>query len=362
MKKNNFAGYALVERIKRKGSKIFQLFPISNRLKFPIFFDVLIAKISSLKSKYNNFDFGPLRVYQNVELNIKEIKKELNNKGGIYLWWCKDTGLFYIGSAKSFFAFAPACAGAGQGGKNGRLHEYFQNNRLINRINSKISSDVAKDMLMYPKSNWNLVILEMIDLNETLGEDKINVNLLREKEQFWMLLLPTYNRSLVVGSNEGLPMSEDKRESLSTLIYIYEISDEGKLIPNSEQKVFGIKELSRIGIKSQFSGLITAVNLWDIQAHLKSGLPLKNKFLLFKIPLSLEEQISWKLVMKTKGSGVWVYDFNSIAGNADAANLIEYFDSVKACREKYNIPLTTFKRLRKHRLNYKGYLFSDFQL
>lgn len=350
MKKNNFAANALVERIKRKGSKIFQLFPISNRLKFPIFFDVLIAKISSLKSKYNNFDFGPLRVYQNVELNIKKIKKELNNKGGIYLWWCKDTGLFYIGSAKSFF------------GKNGRLHEYFQNNRLINRINSKISSDVAKDMLMYPKSNWNLVILEMIDLNETLGEDKINVSLLREKEQFWMLLLPTYNRSLVVGSNEGLPMSEDKRESMSTLIYIYEISDEGKLIPKSEQKVFGIKELSRIGIKSQFSGLITAVNLWDIQAHLKSGLPLKNKFLLFKNPLSLEEQITWKLVMKTKGSGVWVYDFNSIAGNADAANLIEYFDSVKACREKYNIPLTTFKRLRKHRLNYKGYLFSDFQL
>ena len=343
MKKNNFAAYAPVERIKRKGSKIFQLFPISNRLKFPIFFDVLIAKISSLKSKYNNFDFGPLRVYQNVELNIKEIKKELNNKGGIYLWWCKDTGLFYIGSAKSFF------------GKNDRLHEYFQNNRLINRINSKISSDVAKDMLMYPKSNWNLVILEMIDLNETLGEDKINVSLLREKEQFWMLLLPTYNRSLVVGSNEGLPMSEDKRESMSTLIYIYEISDEGKLIPNSEQKVFGIKELSRIGIKSQFSDLITAVNLWDIQAHIKSGLPLKNKFLLLKNPLSLKEQITWKLVIKTKGLGVWVYDFNK-------RNLIEYFDSVKACREKYNIPLTTFKRLRKHQLNYKGYLFSDFQL
>ena len=82
---------------------------------------------------------------------------------------------------------------------------------------------------------------------------------------------------------------------------------------------------------------------------------IHNKFLLLKNPLSLKEQITWKLVIKTKGLGVWVYDFNK-------RNLIEYFDSVKACREKYNIPLTTFKRLRKHQLNYKGYLFSDFQL
>ena len=73
-----------------------------------------------------------------------------------------------------------------------------------------------------------------------------------------MLLIPTYNRSLVVGSNEGLPLSEKKREAISTLIYIYEMSDEGKLIPNSEQKIYGIKELGRMGIKSKFSNLTTS--------------------------------------------------------------------------------------------------------
>jgi hypothetical protein len=38
-----------------------------------------------------------------------------------------------------------------------------------------------------------------------------------------MLLIPTYNRSFVIGSNEGLPISEERRQILSTLIYIYEI-------------------------------------------------------------------------------------------------------------------------------------------
>jgi hypothetical protein len=76
-----------------------------------------------------------------------------------------------------------------------------------------------------------------------------------------MLLIPTYNRSLVVGTNENYTLSVEKRESISTLIYIYEILDESKLMPNSEQKIDGIKELSRIGLKSKFSNIVTMANL-----------------------------------------------------------------------------------------------------
>ena len=126
----------------------------------------------------------------------------------------------------------------------------------------------------------------------------------------------------------------------------------GKIIPRSEQLIYGIKELARVGIKSVLSGLITSVNVWDIQSYLKSGVPFKNKFLLLKSPLTPEQQINWELPVKTKGSGVWFYNFVT-------KEFIEYFDSVKACRDKYNIPSTTFKRIRKHALNYKGYLFSD---
>jgi len=176
-------------------------------------------------------------------------------------------------------------------------------------------------------------------------------------EQFWMLLIPTYNRSFVIGSNEGLPISEERRQALSTLFYIYEISKEGLLIPNSEQKIFGIKNLARTGIvsTSQSVNTVTAVNSWDIQAHLKSGMPFKNQFIFTKTPLSLQEQLDWKLPIVEKDLGVWVYDFETL-------NFIEYFKIVKLCRDKYNIPSSTFKRVRKHRLSCKGYLFSNYKL
>ena len=53
----------------------------------------------------------------------------------------------------------------------------------------------------------------------------------------------------------------------------------GKIIPKSEQLIYEIKELARVGIKSVLSGLITSVNVWHIQSYLKSGVPFKNKFL-----------------------------------------------------------------------------------
>lgn len=320
----------------QKGSFIYNLFPISTRNKYPIFLNMLLERINSLKVKYNYSTL--IKVYENVELNRKVINKELKNKSGIYLWWCKITGLFYIGSAKSFV------------GRNGRLNDYFQQNRLLKSTHSKISLDIANDMLKYPKSNWTLIILEELDFLE-------NIKLLKDKEQFWMLLIPTYNRSLLVGSNEGLPLSEEKRKAISKLIYIYEITDQGKILSNSEQKIFGIKELSRKGIKSKITNFSISANTWDIKAHLTSGLPFKNKFILSETKLDLKTQLNWRKASPViqKKSGIWVYDFNSL-------NLIEHFDSIKTCREKYNISSTTFKRIRKHQLNYKGYLFTNYAL
>lgn len=347
MKTNILSLVATKCKKQRKGSLIYSLFPINHRTKYPIFFESLLNRINNLNKNYNKLSL--VSVYKDVKLNRKKINKDLENKGGIYLWWCPNTGLFYIGSAKVFV------------GKNGRLNDYFQKNRLLNIVKPKISRDLAKDLIKYPISSWNLVILEVLDSSLTAEIEK-----LREIEQFWMLLIPTYNRSLVVGSNDGLPMSEQKRQSLSTLIYTYEISNEGKLILDSEQIIYGLKELSRIGLKSKFSDFSTTANYWDVQAHLKSGSPFKNKFILTKTPLNLEAQSSWKLTPKNnidnKGNfqkdkrlaGVWVYDFNSL-------NFIEYFDSIKLCREKYKIPSTTFKRLRTHGLNYNGYLFSNYE-
>ena len=49
----NTNNLSLVERIKRKGSLLYQLFPINHRTKYPIFFDKLLERINNLKLKYN---------------------------------------------------------------------------------------------------------------------------------------------------------------------------------------------------------------------------------------------------------------------------------------------------------------------
>jgi hypothetical protein len=138
--------FAIIERIKREGSLLYNLFPINHRTKYPVFFDKLLERVNTLKNKYNIQ--GLFYIYENAELSRKEINTDLINKGGVYIWWCKITGLFYIGSAKSFV------------GKNGRLNEYFQKSRLELISKTKISYNLAKDMLKYPKENWNLIILE----------------------------------------------------------------------------------------------------------------------------------------------------------------------------------------------------------
>ena len=63
--------YSLVERIKRKGSLLYQLFPINHRIKYPILFDKLLERIHNLKTNYKYNKFYSIKVYQNLELNRK---------------------------------------------------------------------------------------------------------------------------------------------------------------------------------------------------------------------------------------------------------------------------------------------------
>ena len=102
----------VTQYIPKNSSKIYQLFPISNRLKFPVSFDILINRINTLINKYN---LKPIfKIYEDCHLSERCLRKELKNISGIYLWWCSKTGKFYIGSAKNF-----------TGGKDSRLVNRF---------------------------------------------------------------------------------------------------------------------------------------------------------------------------------------------------------------------------------------------
>jgi hypothetical protein len=175
-----------------------------------------------------------------------------------------------------------------------------------------------------------------------------------------MLLYPTLNRSLLVSSNDGRPMSEEKRLKLSTInkFYLYEIKD-GVILSGSEKLIFGMKELSRTGILSS-DQKIYPIEYNSIKGHLTSGLSWKNKFLLsfnklqegYKIT---DTKINNCNALATRSLGVWVYDYKT-------QKFISYEPSVKSCIVKYNVSPTHFLRIRNFGLEFKGKLFSNHKL
>jgi hypothetical protein len=200
--------------------------------------------------------------------------------------------------------------------------------------------DIASDMLQYPKQHWNLIILEIC-------EEPFNLDFLKSREQFWMLLIPTYNRSLVVGSPSKGPIPEDQRQAKSSMVYVYTVEN-NKIVIGSELIIWGIKETAR-----QFN-----IYLADLQAHLNSGQLYKNKYLFFKSPLTIELQEEWApvsiaptSVKNSKNTEVWIYYAKSL-------EFIEKLDRVIDARNKYNVSKTTMGRCLKHNIPFNNLLFS----
>lgn len=66
-----------------------------------------------------------------------------------------------------------------------RRVDYYQPSRLRKELSSfKVSIDVASDMFKKPEELWLLLILEVC-------EEPFDLDFLKSREQFWMLLIPT---------------------------------------------------------------------------------------------------------------------------------------------------------------------------
>jgi len=334
--------------------------PLAIFTKYPLFLKALFNRIDLIRTQYS------------IEIKVRVFKlnkdkanaqKELKNKGGVYILWCKKNGLFYVGSALRFFT------------NKGRLNDYFMKGRVKSSLegnNTKVSKKLAESIEKYSINSFTLIIVEEYPSRAK----ELTKKIIQLREQLWMLLYPTLNSSLLVSSNEGRPMTEEKRLKLSTInkFYLYEIKD-GVILSGSEKLIFGMKELSRTGILSS-DQKIYPIEYNSIKGHLASafvlifspiriktpgapqeGLPWKNKFLLsFK---KLQE--GYKLTdnkinnCKSRSSGVWVYDYKT-------HKFISYEPSVKSCIVKYNVSLTHFRRIRKFGLEFKGKLFSNHKL
>nr|AYE93230.1 GIY-YIG homing endonuclease [Termitomyces sp.]AYE93262.1 GIY-YIG homing endonuclease [Termitomyces sp.] len=330
--------------------------PISRFIKFPIMLDKLLDRISKLASQHNILlAYGEKLFAERMnQEGIKKAKHDLRGKGGIYIWYCHKTGYFYLGSAQVFF------------GRNARLSTYLMPSRLLN-THKNISKDLAKDLLKYGYEEFSLIIVEQFNVG-------MNIEMLLYQEQLWMMLYPTYNRSLKVGSNEGLPMPEAFRQQMSTSIFSYEVSD-GKILPDSEKEHFGIKKLARDGISSiEQPDVIIPISNFELSPLLKTGSLYKDRFLFASERLVGEKLINWKTPVAvskqnelTKGNdqrsnGIYVYKYLGPNAKYTIADFVEFIPSVKACQDKYQISKTHFQRLRRYNAPNKGYLFSNYKL
>lgn len=318
--------------------------PFSRVPKIPVTKATLINRINALIEKYG-LELKTQTFLCDAD-GLNKARAAMKSQYGIYLWWHSITGYFYVGSTQKFF------------GKDGRLPKYV---RITDTINKSIADDLKKNTL--PSNTWTLIILEAWPI-PTL--ELIDKKALMGREQFWMLLFPTYNRSLLVGSNDQSPMPEQERLALPDLVkfWAYDILN-GIIL--KETLIPGVRWAITHGFTTVNNMHINITN-FDLSVAFETKQPFKD-VLFSRIRLTVEEQTSWTLPDKiTRGvknsdgtQTVWVYRHPEV--NIDPQNaFVTSWDTVRKCQEAYGISRTHFKRVRNNGLPYKNLMFSNNKL
>lgn len=115
-------------------------------IKYPIFFDKLLIRVTELYQSYNN----PVNIMTFYIEDRKELRKILKGKGGIYVLWCKNNGLFYVGSTVNYL---------------NRFSVYFSKKiveKTISGQKTSINQELAKYINIYGTNNFQLIILDSI--------------------------------------------------------------------------------------------------------------------------------------------------------------------------------------------------------
>jgi len=124
---------------------------------------------------YSNIIFKyAIKVYIDPLNQRKLIRKDNNEKIGVYSWLNKVNGKFYIGSGDPLYL---------------RISDYFQNWYILYRPNLQIVKAISK----YGIKNFSLVILEYSN----------SKNLILCEQKWIDLLKPEYNLSLIARNIKG---------------------------------------------------------------------------------------------------------------------------------------------------------------
>jgi len=136
--------------------------------------------------------------------DLTTVKDSINlqNKAGIYKLVNLDNGKTYIGSSNNL---------------NRRLKEYLNPAYLKDSL-LKGNSYIMTALLKYGTKNFGIIILEFIELNDELTNNKLELKkLLLSREQHYIdTLKPDYNINKTAGSNLGRVYSKEVRLKMST--------------------------------------------------------------------------------------------------------------------------------------------------
>lgn len=147
-----------------------------------------------MDNKINYFNplshFGNCKFYFFEPLNQRtEILKTLKGHSGIYCWFNKVNGKFYIGSATNL---------------NNRINDYFQDYYL----KAKKDLVIVRALSSYGYENFALLILDITDINNVLI-----------REQFYLdELQPEYNILSKAGYSAGYKHTPEVIEKLKKKI------------------------------------------------------------------------------------------------------------------------------------------------
>jgi len=130
--------------------------------------------LTQKETQIENNKIVPVKIYESVQTCKKQILDENKNKSGIYRFYNKLNGNFYIGSSKNL---------------SNRFKSYF-NLSYISTVKNELT--ISRALIKYGYDNFRVEILEYCD-NSSNTENSFKKILLSREQYYMDLLKPVYN-------------------------------------------------------------------------------------------------------------------------------------------------------------------------
>jgi group I intron endonuclease len=283
---------------------------------------------------------NPVKSYEDTYTCKKEIYKDNKDKSGIYRFYNKINGNFYIGSSTNL--------------KN-RFVRYF-NLSYISKVRNELS--ISRALIKYGYSNFRLDILEYCDNSK---------NILLEREQYYIdLLKPVYNIEKIAGSSAGRKLSDETKQLISNSLknrYLTQPSKNKGKFHTEETKL--LMSMSRTGSKNPFYGnkhrevskeLIRKSKIGktqSIETREAISTTLGQTIYLYKknTDKSPEVEFTDKISLLSKDN---LINNSNIVTNNNSFTLIQKFQSMRKLGEYLGVSHSTISSYLKTGKVYKG--------